>query len=639
MPGPLNGWILASKQGACDVEMSGSEETVVTWDEQGLRRGRLMLDAASDGILLFEDGRCVDQNARAVALLGYSTGDEIRGYTLSRFCAELEVDRGQTEVRLHAIVAAAEQGTPQTFEGVIRRQDRGAIDVEVTLRRIMDWRTPLLHLSLHDITTRKRLVGDAMVARKRADAMIQENPFPIIVWDAEMRVRQVNRAFLLLSGYGPGLAQQMMAHDLKIRSSTGEGLRTLKQEKRNTRGEIVIEFPRGIFTLEAYNTPVFDQDGTVTDIFSVYNDITGKRSDEEQFLASTAELAAGLAALAAGDLTRGVAVEAGDPLAPVKRDLNAAVVAIKGMVIEVSQVMEELAASAEEANAGAEQVAGGSRQVALSVSHVSENSERVRSSTTVVLKGMEDMSAAVEEITSSIESVAILARETNSLSREGARLASSAEESMGGIKTSSEEIVHLVSRIDGQMNEIGKIVGLIRDLANQTNLLALNAAIEAARAGEAGRGFAVVAAEVKALALESKHSAESIEEMIEGLRMLSGQTTLAMGLAGRTVADGTVVIGETLVSFNRIAQAIEKIATNTEEVAGASEEQAATVEGITMLMQDMVSLVVSTEQEAYDAASATGESTAAIDEISRMIENVSRIAMESMETNRKFRIA
>lgn len=492
---------------------------------------------------------------------------------------------------------------------------------------------------LHDITTRKRLVSEAMVAQKRADAMIQENPFPIIVWDAEMRVRRVNRAFFALSGYDPAVAQQMKAHDLKIRSSTGEGLRTLVREKRNTRGDIVVEYPNGIFTLEAYNVPLVDLDGAVTDIFSVYNDVTRRRSDEEHLQASAAELAAGLAALAAGDLTREVAVEAGDPLAQVKRDLNAAVAAIKGMIVEVGQAMEELAASAEEANARAEQVAAGSRQVNLSVSRVSENSEKVSSSTTVVLKGMEGISAAVEEVTSSIESVSILAKETNALSREGACLALCAEESMGGIKSSSGEIVHLVSRIDGQMNEIGKIVGLIRDLATQTNLLALNAAIEAARAGEAGRGFAVVAAEVKSLAQESKHSAERIEEMIGGLRTLSGQATVAMGQAGKAVADGTAVIGETLVSFNRIAQAIEKIASNTEEVAGASEEQAATVEEITMQVQEMVNLVVSTEQEAADAALATEESTAAVGEISRMIENVSRIAMDSLVANRKFRIA
>ena len=58
------------------------------WDEPDVQRMRLMLQAAPEGILLFDDGRCVDQNARAVALWGYSTGGELRGCTLSRLSAE-----------------------------------------------------------------------------------------------------------------------------------------------------------------------------------------------------------------------------------------------------------------------------------------------------------------------------------------------------------------------------------------------------------------------------------------------------------------------------------------------------------------------------------------------------------------------
>ena len=244
----------------------------------------------------------------------------------------------------------------------------------------------------------------------------------------------------------------------------------------------------------------------------------------------------------------------------------------------------------------------------------------------------------VEEIASSMDMVLTRSREANELSKSGAALAARTETSMSEISDSSAKVYEIVADVEKQMGEITKIVELIRELANQTNLLALNAAIEAARAGDAGRGCAVVAAEVKALAQESRNSAERIEGMIGNLKNSTQHASQAMKESKSTVDQGATMVKETLQAFNRIATAVDGVAQGAADIAAATEEQAATTEEVTASMSEVAVLIQGTADEVTVAASASEESSAALDEIASMMDHVGQLAAEAMQANRRFKV-
>ncbi|MDO9540171.1 MAG: methyl-accepting chemotaxis protein [Methanocalculus sp.] len=326
-------------------------------------------------------------------------------------------------------------------------------------------------------------------------------------------------------------------------------------------------------------------------------------------------------------------------LIEVKNALNKVSENVSNLIKESDKLMEGLVAAANEANGSIDEVVTGTQQIAKTTGKVSEHSERATHSTQQVLRAMEDLSAAVEEVTSSAESVATLSRSADDKSQEGVKIAQRAEAGMGQINTATAEIDTIIKDINTQMVQIGKIVGVISDLANQTNLLALNAAIEAARAGDAGRGFAVVAAEVKALAQESRNSAEHITEMIGNLRLGAEKASNAMKTANTVVKDGSEQMKQTIIAFNEIVSSVGKISRSIEEVASAAEEQAATVEEITASIHEVTSLMEKTSHEAGDTAAATEEVSASVDEVAQMVARVTEISEKTLLANKNFRTA
>jgi methyl-accepting chemotaxis protein len=124
--------------------------------------------------------------------------------------------------------------------------------------------------------------------------------------------------------------------------------------------------------------------------------------------------------------------------------------------------------------------------------------------------------------------------------------------------TNNEMVEGLVAELD----KISSFVDIIKDIASQTNLLAFNAAIEAARAGDAGRGFAVVADEVRKLAENSSRSAVDISDIVKKIEKDSKDTIGSMQKGQDMLDEGTGVINRALDSLDEITNGITTISSS-----------------------------------------------------------------------------
>lgn len=315
-----------------------------------------------------------------------------------------------------------------------------------------------------------------------------------------------------------------------------------------------------------------------------------------------------------------------DDLDAVMNTFKAVIVGMKEESHNMGEMVEQLTSTSYQAKTALTNIRTTMDTIAQASTSEAQEAEETVQQTKELSTGIESLYAEINQMTDYADK----SQESNI---RNSQLIFQVYESWELERQNQSLLVEQVNTMNGDIQDIGKIVQLINDIAEQTNLLALNASIEAARAGEAGRGFAIVAEEVRNLAEQSNQSANNIRTMIDSIRSKSGNIAKEISRSFDEGEERTKTLNDAIDSSNKVSDIVELFVNSIQ----STESYLAQIVSKQELVQQSINNISATVVE---TSSGTQEVHANLEDFSLLIDSfeANTKEMETMAMILKFQV-
>jgi methyl-accepting chemotaxis protein len=291
----------------------------------------------------------------------------------------------------------------------------------------------------------------------------------------------------------------------------------------------------------------------------------------------------------------------------------------------IERQKDALAAAAHKAEDVAYRMSSATEQLSVQIEQSSRGAKEQSRQVDETIAAMREMQSTVSEVSRTARQAAEQTDMTKAKANDGALVVDDVVRSMGEVQGQANRLRQDMDALGKQAEGIGRVLGVISDIADQTNLLALNAAIEAARAGEAGRGFAVVADEVRKLAEKTMVATKEVGGAVAGIQNVARQNIGHVEAAVASIEGARDLANQSGRALTEIVSLVEAASSQVLSITGAAEVQTQAAEEFFRIIESVNEISTETSLAMEQSSEATRDLAVQAKALGALIEEMHEV--------------